>query len=126
MYSAAVQFGDRRADAFGTAVAAVVVGQHGDIHTRVAQGIGQRRRRAEQRVTRVVSPPGEGGFEVHDREVGRPHPGREGRKDGLVVEPFAAPRRLDLRHVLHHVAAEPQVHPLGRRNLSGSRPARRL
>ena len=125
-YSAAVQFGHRRADAFGASVAAMVVGQHGDIHTRIAQGVGQRHRRPEQRVTRVTAAAGEGGFEIHDREVGRPHPGRESREDGPIVEPFSAPRRLDLRHVLHHVSSEPQLHPLGRRNLPRPRPARRL
>ena len=70
-YPAAVQFGDRRADALAAAVAAMVVGQHGNVHTGVAQGIGQCRRRPEQRVARVASPAGEGCFEIHDREVAR-------------------------------------------------------
>ena len=114
--AAAVQLADRRADALRAAVAAVVVGQERDIHARSAQGVGQFRWGAEKRIARVAAAPRQRGLQIDHREVCGVHPRGEGGEHGRVVEPFAAARGLDLREVLHDVAAEKHPHALGRRN----------
>ena len=121
-YAAAVEFGNARADAFGAAVAAMVVGQHGHIDTRLAQRVGQRHRRPEHRITRIAATARKGGFEVDDCEIRRPDAGNECFENRPVVESVAAAGRFDLRQVLHHVAAEQQAHPLRRRHAARSRP----
>ena len=114
--AAAVQLADRRADALRAAVAAVVVGQERDIHARSAQGVGQFRWGAEERIARVAAAPRQRGLQIDYREVRGVHPRSEGGEHRRVVEPFAAACGLDLREVLHDVAAEKHPHALGRRN----------
>ena len=62
--AAAPQFRDGRTHPGSTAVAAMVVSQHGHVDPGVAQGIGQRHGRAETGVARVAIRAGERRFET--------------------------------------------------------------
>ena len=106
--AAAPQFRDGRMHPGGTAVAAVVVGQHGHVDPRIAQGVGQRHGRAETGVSRIAIRAGERRFEVHDHQVGGMKPAAQVSEYPAVIEPVPAPRRRDLRKVLHDIAREQQ------------------
>ena len=115
--AAALQLADGRADTHQSAVAAVVVGQHGDVDPGLVQRIGQRRGRAEDGIARIGLRVGERRLEVHDHEVRGPETGLKRCEDVSVVESAVAACRLDLRQVLHDVAAEEQPDALRRRLL---------
>ena len=116
-----VEFPDRRTDAFRSAVAAVVVGQHGHIHAGLAQGVGQHDGGAEHRVARIGCGGGQRRLEVHHGNIRPVHPRGQRLEDRRVVKAPAAAGRLDLRQVLHHVAAEEHPDALRRRFGQGGR-----
>ena len=97
-----VEFPDRRTDAFRSAVAAVVVGQYGNVHAQGVECLGQSRRGAEAGVTRIGSGFGKGGFEIDDRCIGRtealPHPVERGIEIEIA---FRRTRCGELGRMLH-------------------------
>ncbi|CDE64071.1 unknown [Alistipes putredinis CAG:67] len=104
-----VEFPDRRTDAFRSAVAAVIVGQYGNVHAQGVECLGQSRRGAEAGVTRIGSGFGKGGFEIDDRCIGRtealPHPVERGVEIEIA---FRRTRRRELGRMLHQVPGEDQ------------------
>ena len=104
-----VEFPDRRTDAFRSAVAAVVVGQYGNVHAQGVECLGQSRRGAEAGVTRIGSGFGKGGFEIDDRCIGRtealPHPVERGIEIEIA---FRRTRCGELGRMLHQVPGEDQ------------------
>lgn len=110
----ALQLAGRAADAALAGIAAVVVGQHGHVDTRVAQCVGHRCRRAEAGIARVGRLGRERRLEVDDDGVGRCKTGPEVGEDGAeVVASVVRACGGELRRVGHHVAGEEQPDACG-------------
>lgn len=102
-----VEFPDRRTDAFRSAVAAVVVGQYGNVHAQGVECLGQSRR-SGSRVTRIGSGFGKGGFEIDDRCIGRTEALRTQSKEALKSKSPSGVRAAVVGRMLHQVPGEDQ------------------